>query len=161
MKTLILLSGGYESAVVSGLVALVLMGLIKLFSCIKSGLAKPYIKLIKKGFTELVKKNYDSAIALFHEAYLSSPTDDNALCALIYLYHLKGDYVKSKAYLDVLYQKATWHCEDMIIPLIHYINGHHFFMNKDTENAKTYKENAYFWAKAYDCVSTLDNWNLY
>ena len=99
--------------------------------------------LIKKGYSEVSRKNYTSAIDYFRKALSLSPTNWDAYAGIAFAYHSIKDYPNSKTAIEAYQENVNIDTLDnSMAALMTYLYGHHYFMEGNFEQAKICKDNA-------------------
>jgi cytochrome c-type biogenesis protein CcmH/NrfG len=119
--------------------------------------------LIKKGYFEMEKQHYRSAIDCFQKAINLAPDNNDVLAGITFAFHLQKDYVNSKIYIKKYRNNLHANTADnTTITIMTYLYGHHCFMEGNLEQAQRCKENAKTFAMVSDdAAEIINNLNLY
>ena len=119
--------------------------------------------LVEKGYLEISRKNFSSAVDYFQKALKLSSNSIDALVGVAFAYHLINDYPNSKAAIERYQENAVnGKLDDFSVALMTYLYGHHCYMEENFEQAQNCKENAKTFAiLSDDAQEIIQSLNLY
>jgi len=174
MNTLIILSGGGEALFVGFVIGLLTLLVSFIYKTLKPKVEQVTTNimvninpndvnsLIKKGYSEVSKKNYTSAIDYFKKVIDITPNNLDALAGIAFAYHLNKDYVNSKASIEAYQNNMNVNTLDnSMAGVITYLYGHHHYMEGNLDEAKTCKDNGKIMASISNSLDIINNLNLY